>query len=319
MAIYRTISLSFWTDSKIIDDFTPEDRYFYLYLFTNPHTNLSGCYEISTRTMVNETGYSKDTIERLLERFKNTHKVLDYCQDTKEVMLINWHKYNWTTSEKFRKALGVEIEKIKNEKFKKYLRDQFNGTLYRYGIDTKCIDTNCSDTSVTDTVTDNNNNIYISMFEEIYKLYPRKGEKKRAYECYKARINNGFTEDELMIATKNYAEFCKKEHREQKYIKTAPTFYGVNTPFVDFLPHGILESDCMIYNMDNNLERLKAPYYGLPVEFFRGEVIMSTKVKPVKDITTGKKYSENDIVDEYYLRRGEANGDDHDLEFRPGG
>ena len=26
MAIYRNISLSFWEDNKVVDDFTPEDR-----------------------------------------------------------------------------------------------------------------------------------------------------------------------------------------------------------------------------------------------------------------------------------------------------
>ena len=30
MAVYRTIHISFWTDTKVVDDFTPEDKYFYL-------------------------------------------------------------------------------------------------------------------------------------------------------------------------------------------------------------------------------------------------------------------------------------------------
>ena len=154
MAIYRTISLTFWTDPKIADDFTPEDRYFYLYLFTNPHTNLAGCYEISLRQMVNETGYSKDTIERLLDRFNTVHKVISYSKDTKEVLLFNWHKYNWTKSEKFRKPLLNEIQNIKDNGFKEYLIKIFNGEDVGYRIDTKCININCSDTSVTDTVTD---------------------------------------------------------------------------------------------------------------------------------------------------------------------
>ena len=47
MASYRNISMDFWTDSKVVDDFTPEDRYIYLYCMTNPHTNLCGCYEVS--------------------------------------------------------------------------------------------------------------------------------------------------------------------------------------------------------------------------------------------------------------------------------
>mgnify|MGYP006969283853 CR=1 FL=1 len=48
MANYRNISMDFWQDSKVVDDFTPEDRYMYLYCMTNPHTNLCGCYEITT-------------------------------------------------------------------------------------------------------------------------------------------------------------------------------------------------------------------------------------------------------------------------------
>ena len=52
MAIYRNVQTSFWTDVKIADDFNPEDRYFYLYLFTNPHTNLCGCYEVSVRILL---------------------------------------------------------------------------------------------------------------------------------------------------------------------------------------------------------------------------------------------------------------------------
>ena len=49
MARYRNVSTSFWEDNKIVDDFTPEDKYIYLYCMTNPHTNLCGCYEISLK------------------------------------------------------------------------------------------------------------------------------------------------------------------------------------------------------------------------------------------------------------------------------
>ena len=103
MAIYRTVSMSFWTDSKVIDDFTPEDKYFYLYLFTNPHTNLAGCYEISIKQIASETGYSRETVDNLIKRLETVHDVLRYSSKTKEILLLNWHKYNWTSSEKFRK------------------------------------------------------------------------------------------------------------------------------------------------------------------------------------------------------------------------
>lgn len=125
MAFYRNVQMTFWTDTKITDDFTPEDKYFYLYLFTNPHTNLCGCYELSKRQVAMETGYHIETIEKLLERFENTHNVLHYDHDTKEVLLINWHKYNWTKSADFKKAIVKEIRCIKNNDFRDFLLDIF--------------------------------------------------------------------------------------------------------------------------------------------------------------------------------------------------
>ena len=172
MALYRTICLSFWTDAKIVDDFTPEDKYFYLYLFTNPHTNLAGCYGVSIKQIASETGYSVETINKLIDRFAKVHKVAFYNNETKEMLLFNWHKYNWTTSDKFRKPLERELNDIKCPEFKSYLISVFNGNedkspLYRYGIEnleydihTNCIGTNCTDTSVTvtNTITNTNTN-----------------------------------------------------------------------------------------------------------------------------------------------------------------
>ena len=84
MAIYRSVQMSFWTDAKVVDDFTPEDRYFYLYLMTNPHTNLCGCYEISIRQMANETGYKDDNVKKLLKRMQENHGVILYETKTKD-------------------------------------------------------------------------------------------------------------------------------------------------------------------------------------------------------------------------------------------
>ena len=153
MAVYRNISMDFWTDSKVVDDFTPEDRYFHIYLLTNPHTNLCGCYEVSLKQIANETGYNTDTVLRLLDRFQTVHQTLEYCKATKEVLILNWYKYNWTASPKLDKPLLKDIETIKNDKFREYVGQLYNkrepAIPYRYPIDT----TVSVSVSVTDTVT----------------------------------------------------------------------------------------------------------------------------------------------------------------------
>lgn len=85
---------------------------------------------------------------------------------------------------------------------------------------------------------DNENDIkktYTCAFESLWAAYPRKKEKAKAYKCYKARLADGFSEDELETAVKRYADECKINHTEEKYIKLGATFLGPNTPFTDYL------------------------------------------------------------------------------------
>lgn len=121
MANFRSVKTIFWSDSKIIEDFTPEDRYFYLYLLTNEKSNQLGCYELSIKHMCRDTGYNEETIKKLLERFENEHKVIFYDYETKEIFLKNWHKYNWLNSDKTKKCIEKEFLAVKSRKLQDFI------------------------------------------------------------------------------------------------------------------------------------------------------------------------------------------------------
>lgn len=148
MSAYKIVYTSFWTDAKVADDFSIEERYLYLYFFTNPHTNLCGCYEISIKQQIAvETGYTTEKITKLMDRLANVHKVIKYCRETREMLILNWHKYNWTTSPRFAAALKKEVKNIKCPEFREYLTALVSGdTVYdkdaiqEYGINSTVID-----------------------------------------------------------------------------------------------------------------------------------------------------------------------------------
>ena len=79
------------------------------------------------------------------------------------------------------------------------------------------------------------NDGYCNSFEEFWRMYPRKVGKGEAYKKYQARLKDGWSETELLEASKNYALKVEKERTEDKYIKHAKTFLSENTPFVDFI------------------------------------------------------------------------------------
>lgn len=126
MAKYRSVQMSFWTDSKVIDEFSPAEKLVYLHLMTNPHTSLCGCYEISKMQIAMETGFSISDIEETLNRLENIHGVIRYSCETKEVLIINWHKYNWTPSDKVASGVMKGINEVKNKQFLDFLNEVYD-------------------------------------------------------------------------------------------------------------------------------------------------------------------------------------------------
>lgn len=115
MSKYRQVQVSFWTDAFVLD-LTPEEKYFYIYLMTNSKSSQIGIYELPKRIIETETGYNRETVEKLLQRFIDYGKIL-YHEPTKEIYIINWAKYNWNNSPKVVARVRVELNEVKYEPF----------------------------------------------------------------------------------------------------------------------------------------------------------------------------------------------------------
>ena len=136
MAKYRFIQTDFWEDGFVLD-LTPEEKYFYLYLLSNSRTTQCGCYELPYKVIEMQTGYNRETVEKLMQRFVDYGKI-EYLVETKEILIKNWHKFNFSKSPKVMNCILKEIKNIKNKSFKEYLNTVCIG--YGYGIDTVSID-----------------------------------------------------------------------------------------------------------------------------------------------------------------------------------
>ena len=112
MAVYRHIHIDYWQDGFVLD-LTPEEKYFYIYLMTNSKTSQCGIYELPKRIIETETGYNRETVDKLLNRFVDYKKIV-YCEETKEVFLTNWLKHNKLSSPKVKKCVYTELKKIKS-------------------------------------------------------------------------------------------------------------------------------------------------------------------------------------------------------------
>ena len=115
MGIKRVVDTSFWTDNKV-DDFSPEDKYFMLYLLTSPFTTQLGIYKLSIKQAAFQMGYSVDAFNVLLDRFETKYGVIFYSKDTGEVAIKNFLRHSIIKGgAPVRDCLIKEMKSVKNK------------------------------------------------------------------------------------------------------------------------------------------------------------------------------------------------------------
>jgi DnaD/phage-associated family protein len=183
MAKYRHVHVDFWQDAKVVEEMTPEDRYFYIYLLTNPNTTQIGIYQITKKQMAFELGYSIETINKLLDRFEKVHEVIRYNPDTREIAIINWGKYNLVkggkpildcvrrelSEVKDKSMIAAVAQKIPNETIKSLFLEQINDTFH----DTSTIRTTLSGEKEKEKEKEKENivNETLDKLEQVYQFY----------------------------------------------------------------------------------------------------------------------------------------------------
>lgn len=91
MAKYQKVPTEFWKE-PIVREMTPADKYFYLYLLTNPNITQIGIYRITKKQIAFDLGYSIETVHLLMERFAKHHKLIRYNPTTRELAIKDWGK-----------------------------------------------------------------------------------------------------------------------------------------------------------------------------------------------------------------------------------
>jgi hypothetical protein len=120
------VDTDLWNDDDIIENFTAEDKYFWLYLLTNPHNKICGVLKNSPALIARDMGLHKDTIVNLIYRFEKVHQLIVCDKETNEIFILNWYKFNWTKSPKIVSIIEKEKNEIKSEYIAGLIEDRLS-------------------------------------------------------------------------------------------------------------------------------------------------------------------------------------------------
>ena len=249
MGIKRIVDVCFWTDGKV-DDFSPEDKYFMLYLLTNPFSKQLGIYEISVKQAAFQMGYSIDAFNVLLDRFENKYGVIVFSKETNEVAILNFLRHSVMKGGKpVEDCIKKEMELVKNKKLIDIVFSHIHGKKLNDTV-TKIVDEymnqndihndndNDNENERTEDVSSNDSSndssIYISVIsylnEKTGKSYRSASKKTRS--CIHARLEEGFTLDDFKTVIDKKCEDWLQDERMEQYLRPE-TLFG--TKFESYL------------------------------------------------------------------------------------
>lgn len=253
LGIKRVVDTSFWTDGKV-DDFSPEDKYFMLYLLTNPFTTQLGIYEISIKQVAFQIGYSVDAVKVLIDRFENKYGVIVFSAESNEIAVKNYLRHSIIKGgAPVRDCLIKEIKRVKNKNLIARVfshiknSDDLNETVKRiiseyeekngalsYSNEKQNDNDNENDNenevSYHDTGNESSNESFKEQLSEIITYLNEKTEStfkastKKTQSCIRARLSEGFTvEDFKTVIDKKCAEWLVDE-KMSKYLRPETLF-----------------------------------------------------------------------------------------------
>lgn len=269
MAVKRIVDTSFWTDGKV-DEFSPEDKYFLLYLLTNPFARQLGIYEISIKQAAFQMGYSVDAFNVLLDRFETKYQMVVYSKETSEIAILNFLRHSIVKGGKpVEDCIRQDMQRVKNRKLidlvftRLHGRDDLNVTVKKIvdayinenGIDNDNDNDDDNDDDSTghdspdESFTDSSNEppeappgapqpdhnkiIVDYLNEKAGTKY--KHTTRKTKECIKARMKEGFTvEDFFRVIEVKCAEWLGTEW--EKYLRPETLFGTKFESYLNYKP-----------------------------------------------------------------------------------
>ena len=124
IAEYRYVHTRFWEDPNMLE-LTWEQKYFYLYLITNPKSSQCGISEFPLKLVIAHTGFNKEKILELIDMFENKLKKIKYNPETNEIAIKNWGKYNYLADNiKVKKHIESEFKKVKDIRLIEFVKKE---------------------------------------------------------------------------------------------------------------------------------------------------------------------------------------------------
>lgn len=268
MTVKRIVDTKFWEDSKVIDKYSVEDKYFMLYLLTNPMTTQLGIYRLPSKIISFQTGYTIESVHVLIDRFEKKYNNIIYSRETQEIAILNSLKYSVVKGGKpVSDLLSKELNKVEetklieevyknmenwwllsDRKFDKTVKELFEAELLKRKEAKEKLNDNDNDNDNDDSWYDSYSDSLELVAEEnpkefdfdlFWEHYPRKVSKGQAEKTFAKVVTDKETFDLILKDLEKRKGF--KQWENEQFIPHASTYLNAKSWLDEYETKEIVE------------------------------------------------------------------------------
>lgn len=240
MSTQRYIDTSFWDDSWV-QELDPSEKLLYIYLLTNPLTNIAGVMELTVKRICFDTGFNSDTVTHILRKFEDAKKVYRY---NNFIIIRNFPKHQQLKSDNVIKGIAAILCKLPDD-----LLCYLEEIGYQFDIkgtfDTLCIPyTYPSHYLNSDLNSDLNSNSDLN-----------KPEKKKTTKTKKESLRNREPENSFECVEKAYIELWDSLYAQKKVNTPDPLITSETWKKIRRLEKGLFDNNIPVEIIINAVKK----------------------------------------------------------------
>lgn len=113
MRDFSKISPSVWTSKKFTGLASNEARLAYLYFLTGKHQTNAGVSSVPPAYVAHDLNWSVEEVEQIITQLQAA-ELIEYDEDTNELLIVNWFKHNVPMNAKHRKGIVYTLERVES-------------------------------------------------------------------------------------------------------------------------------------------------------------------------------------------------------------
>ena len=125
----RVVDPMFWDNKVVAEKMTRDEKYFFLFLITNPELRQLGIYNLPISKASYYSGFTAEEVRGFLKKFQDEYLFIRYNDDTNEIAIRNYLRHGVVSGgDGLTSCLTADANNVKDKSLLRYIKEEYDNS-----------------------------------------------------------------------------------------------------------------------------------------------------------------------------------------------